>query len=331
MELYASTVIFEADGKLTVYDKTQGVQNVQRYLCSVLEMEPDDVRVISPFVGGAFGSGLRPQYQAVLAALAARALKRSVRLVLTRQQMYVLGYRPAMIQQIELGANADGTLDAITHEAITVTSQYEDFYRQETGWSGLLYKCANAKYAHKLARLDLATLVRHARPQRGDRRLCARMRDGRARRRAQARSAGAAPALLFRSRPAHRPAVQQQEPARMLPPGRGSLRLGQAQPRAALDARRHRTGRLGHGDGRLGSVAGADRRAHRADGQRPCRSFLRHLRHRHRHLHDHGAGRGRHAGAAARQCHASSSAIRRCRNRRSKADHGLRPRCRTGS
>ena len=44
-----------------------------------------------------------------------------------------------------------------------MTSQYEDFHRQETGWSGLLYKCANAKYAHKLARLDLPTLVRHAR------------------------------------------------------------------------------------------------------------------------------------------------------------------------
>ena len=157
MELYASTVIFEDGGKLTVYDKTQGVQNVQRYLCSVLGMKPDDVRVMSPFVGGAFGSGLRPQYQVVLAALAARALKRSVRLVLTRQQMYGLGYRPAMIQQIALGANAGGTLDAITHEAVTVTSQYEDFHRQETGWSGLLYKCANAKYTHKLARLDLAT------------------------------------------------------------------------------------------------------------------------------------------------------------------------------
>jgi len=157
MELYASTVIFEGDGKLTVYDKTQGVQNVQRYVCSVLGMEPDAVRVISPFVGGGFGSGLRPQYNVVLAALAARVLKRSVRLVLTRQQMYVLGYRPAMIQQIELGANAGGTLDAITHEAITVTSQYEDFHRQETGWSGLLYKRANAKHTHKLARLDLAT------------------------------------------------------------------------------------------------------------------------------------------------------------------------------
>ena len=71
--------------------------------------------------------------------------------------MYVLGYRPAMIQQIELGARADGSLDAIAHDAVTVTSQYEDFYRQETGWSGLLYKSAHAKYTHKLARLDLAT------------------------------------------------------------------------------------------------------------------------------------------------------------------------------
>ena len=56
MELYASTVIFEPDGKLTIYDKTQGVQNVHRYLCGVLEMEPGEVRVLSPFVGGAFGS-----------------------------------------------------------------------------------------------------------------------------------------------------------------------------------------------------------------------------------------------------------------------------------
>jgi xanthine dehydrogenase YagR molybdenum-binding subunit len=157
MELYASTVTWDGGGKLTVYDKTQGVQNVQRYVCSVFEMKPDDVRVMSPFVGGAFGSGLRPQFQVVLAVLAARALERSVRLVLTRQQMYALGYRPAMIQQIKLGANADGTLASISHDATTVTSQYEDFYRQETGWSGLLYKSANAEYAHKLAHLDLST------------------------------------------------------------------------------------------------------------------------------------------------------------------------------
>ena len=157
MELYASTVIIEGDGQLTIFDKTQGVQNVQRYVCRVLELEPHRVRVLSPFMGGGFGSGLRPQYQVILAALAALALKRSVRVVLTRQQMYGLGYRPAMIQRIELGAKADGTLDAITHEAVTVTSRYEDFHRQETGWSGLLYRCTNAKYTHKLAQLDLPT------------------------------------------------------------------------------------------------------------------------------------------------------------------------------
>jgi xanthine dehydrogenase YagR molybdenum-binding subunit len=157
MELYASTVVYEPGGKLTVYDKTQGVQNVQKYLCGVFSMKPDDIRVMSPFMGGGFGSGLRPQFQSVLAVLAARALRRSVRVVLTRAQMYALGYRPAMIQRIALGANTSGTLDVITHDATTVTSQYEDFNRQETGWSGLLYKSANAKYAHRLARLDLAT------------------------------------------------------------------------------------------------------------------------------------------------------------------------------
>ncbi len=157
MELFASTVTWDGGGKLTVYDKTQGVQNVQRYLCSVFNKKADDVRVISPFVGGAFGAGLRPQYQVVLAVMGALALRRSVRLVLTRQQMYGLGYRPATIERLALGAKADGTLDAITHEAIAVTSQFEEFSRNDTGWAALLYKSANAKFVHRLARLDVPT------------------------------------------------------------------------------------------------------------------------------------------------------------------------------
>jgi len=157
MELFASTVTWDGGGKLTVYDKTQGVQNVQRYLCNVFKKKADDLRVISPFVGGAFGSGLRPQYQVVLAVLGTLALKRSVRLVLTRQQMFGLGHRPATIERLALGAKADGTLDAITHEAIAVTSQFEDFSRNDTGWAALLYKSANAKYLHRLARLDVPT------------------------------------------------------------------------------------------------------------------------------------------------------------------------------
>src|SRR5262249_50254002 len=69
MEPFATTAVVEEDGKLTVYDKTQGVQNVHEYLCKVLGCSKDDLRVVSPFVGGAFGSGLRPQSQALLAAL----------------------------------------------------------------------------------------------------------------------------------------------------------------------------------------------------------------------------------------------------------------------
>src|SRR5712671_2691552 len=157
MELYASTVIFEGDGKLRVYDKTQGVQNVQRYLCGVFGKKPEDVRVMSPYMGGGFGSGLRPQYNVALAVLAARALQRSVRLVLSRPQMYSLGYRPGSIERVALGAKADGTLDAITHDAIAMTSRFEAFARKDTIWSGALYKCPNTTFAHKLARLDVST------------------------------------------------------------------------------------------------------------------------------------------------------------------------------
>jgi xanthine dehydrogenase YagR molybdenum-binding subunit len=157
MELFASTAIWDGDGKLTVYDKTQGVQNVQRYLCSVFGKKPDEVRVMSQYVGGAFGAGLRPQYQVVLATLGALALQRSVRLVLTRRQMYGLGYRPATIERLALGSKADGTLASVSHEAIAVTSQFEEFSRNDTGWAALLYKSANAKYAHRLARLDVPT------------------------------------------------------------------------------------------------------------------------------------------------------------------------------
>lgn len=136
MKLSASTAVFEPGGNLTVYDKTQGVQNVQRHLCDALQLQmpPENVRVLSPYVGSASGSGLRPQFQVVLATLAALHLRRPVRLMVTRQQMYALGYRPAMIQRIELGASADGRLDAVAQEALTVTSQYRIFHRQETGW-----------------------------------------------------------------------------------------------------------------------------------------------------------------------------------------------------
>ena len=105
MEMHASTVVYEPDGKLTIYDKTQGTQNSQGYVCGIFGLSTDDVRVMSPFVGGGFGSGLRPQYQLFLATLAALDLKRSVRLTLTRDQMFTFAHRPATIQNLSLAAH----------------------------------------------------------------------------------------------------------------------------------------------------------------------------------------------------------------------------------
>ncbi len=156
MEPHASTVHYLDDGALEVYDKTQGVQNCMHYLEGIFAME-GRIRVISPFVGGAFGSGLRPQYQLPLAVMAALKLKRSVRVTLKRQQMFTFGYRPRTVQRLSLGASADGTLQALTHQAIGQTSRFEDFTEHEVEWSGMLYQCPNVSLDYRLVPLDVYT------------------------------------------------------------------------------------------------------------------------------------------------------------------------------
>ncbi|WP_299762064.1 xanthine dehydrogenase family protein molybdopterin-binding subunit [uncultured Pontibacter sp.] len=157
MEMHASTVLYEPDGSLTVYDKTQGVINSWHYISMVFGLSRKKVRVLSPFVGGAFGSGLRPQYQLYLAVLAALELKRSVRVGLTRQQMFSFGHRPVTFQKLALGAAKDGTLQAIKHQAIAETSRFEDYVEQVVNWSSKLYKCDNVALDYKVVALDVYT------------------------------------------------------------------------------------------------------------------------------------------------------------------------------
>jgi xanthine dehydrogenase YagR molybdenum-binding subunit len=157
MEPFATTVLWEPNGTLTVYDKNQGVQNVQQYLCSLFGLSKANVRVLTPFMGGGFGCGLRPQYQSFLAVLAARVLKRSVRVSLTRQQMFSHSYRPIAWQRVAIGAAPDGKLEALVHEAISGTSSFEDYSEPIVDWSGMLYKCDNVTLDYKVAKLDLNT------------------------------------------------------------------------------------------------------------------------------------------------------------------------------
>jgi xanthine dehydrogenase YagR molybdenum-binding subunit len=157
IELHAATVVHERGGKLTIYEKTQGAQNARSYVANVFGIADEKLRVLSPFVGGAFGSGLRPKYNLTLAVMAARALKRSVRVVLTRQQMYTVGYRPGTIQRVALGSDPEGRLTSVIHEALGMTSQFEDFHENHTGWAAQLYRCENMKLSQQLTKLDLFT------------------------------------------------------------------------------------------------------------------------------------------------------------------------------
>ena len=157
MEPHASTVVVEQDGTYTVYDKIQGVSNSHQYLTNVFGLKPDQVRVLNPYLGGGFGSGLRPQYQLFLAMLAAQELKRSVRVTLTRDQMWSFTYRSEALQTIALGAEPDGRLTALRHDAVQGTSQYEDYQEVVVNWSGVLYRCDNVALGYQLVKLDTPT------------------------------------------------------------------------------------------------------------------------------------------------------------------------------
>jgi xanthine dehydrogenase YagR molybdenum-binding subunit len=157
MEMFGSTCVFEGDGKLTIYDKTQGSQNAQGYVTSVFGLKAANVRLINHYVGGAFGAGLRPQHQLFFAVMASLALKKSVRVSLTRTQMFHIGYRPDTFHTVSLAADRQGHLLSIMHDVVSSTSHYEDYQEAVVNWSGLVYHCHNVKLSYQLAKVDTAT------------------------------------------------------------------------------------------------------------------------------------------------------------------------------
>lgn len=154
MELFASTVVWGPGREVTVYDKTQSPKSVQIYLKAAFLLLGKKVRVVSSYVGGAFGLGLRPQQSVFLAMLAAKALRRSVRVVLPRDAMFTLGARAESIQRVILGADRVGRLRALMQNAIVATSRNEDAQDPMLVFSGYLYRCENVHLDYRLAKLD---------------------------------------------------------------------------------------------------------------------------------------------------------------------------------
>lgn len=157
MEPHATIAQWEG-GELTLYDSTQYVYGVKRFVAKTLGLPEAAVRVIARFTGGAFGSKGSPWSHVVLAAMAAKAAGRPVKLVLSRRQMFgPVGARPYTVQTVAVGARRDGTLTAVRHTAATSTSVFEDWIEPSTLQTRMLYAIPNLETSQSLVRLNLGT------------------------------------------------------------------------------------------------------------------------------------------------------------------------------
>jgi xanthine dehydrogenase YagR molybdenum-binding subunit len=105
IEMHATIAAWDGE-RLTLWDKTQWVHNTADEIAAVFGIPAEHIRVVSPFVGGAFGSALRAWPHVTLAALGARVAGRPVKLMLSRREMYYgVGYRPHTVQRVALGAS----------------------------------------------------------------------------------------------------------------------------------------------------------------------------------------------------------------------------------
>ncbi|MDQ0957053.1 xanthine dehydrogenase YagR molybdenum-binding subunit [Streptomyces sp. B4I13] len=157
METHATIARWDGD-KVTLWDKTQHVLGTRNEIASVFGIPPENVRVLSPFIGGAFGNSLRTWPHVTIAALAAREVGRPVKISLTRRQMYfTVGYRPAYEYKLSLGSTRRGRLTAMTHEMKYETSRYEQFWEANRALGQMLYAVPHVSQTIQIVPLDVST------------------------------------------------------------------------------------------------------------------------------------------------------------------------------
>lgn len=153
-----STVAVWEGGSLTIHESTQGIRATQQTVAQLLGLPIAHVRVLTSFVGGGFGSKAMVWPNVTLTAMAARHVRRPVKLMLTRPQVFTSnGHREEQEQRITLGARRDGRLTAIRHEKLSVTSPFDDWAEPATGVSSQLYACENYLGVHRLIRGNTMT------------------------------------------------------------------------------------------------------------------------------------------------------------------------------
>jgi xanthine dehydrogenase YagR molybdenum-binding subunit len=155
MEIPATVASWDGD-RLTVWDKVQSISGAQKTYADAFGVPSDHVRVISPFVGGAFGSAGTTWPHQLLAAFAARQIRRPVKLLLTRKQYYSgIGYRPTSRQRMAIGADRTGRIGSIVHEARTETSRYNAYEDNLMTGARFMYGSPNMRSTYRVVPLDI--------------------------------------------------------------------------------------------------------------------------------------------------------------------------------
>lgn len=156
METHATLAQWDGD-RLTLHDATQWAFGVQKRLSTVFGMPAERIRVIAPYVGGAFGGKGTPWSHVPLAAMAAKLVKKPVRLVVTRPQMFGwVGHRPQTRQEISLGAERNGKLVSVSHLVQNETSISDEFTEPSSVFSRDLYAVENYAMNQELRRLNIS-------------------------------------------------------------------------------------------------------------------------------------------------------------------------------
>lgn len=155
MEPHATLAMWD-DDKLILHTANQMLNQGQRAIATTLKIPVENVRLISPFIGGGFGGKLWINADAILAAIASRQLKRPVKTALTRQQLFhVTTHRSDTIQRLRLGTDREGRILAIGHDVFSGNLPSEQTYEGAALQTRTLYAGPNRLTRHRLAPLDI--------------------------------------------------------------------------------------------------------------------------------------------------------------------------------
>lgn len=151
-----STIAFWEGEHVTLYNGSQIINGAQGAAAGTLNIKPENVRIVSPHIGGGFGSKGGQWANLVLTAVAAKMVNRPVKLALARQQMFnSVGLRQRNHQKLRLAATKDGKLTALTHETTTHTATTSEFVEPCGDCSKLMYDVPNSLISYRVVPMNI--------------------------------------------------------------------------------------------------------------------------------------------------------------------------------